>query len=199
MSYYIDIIDTTSPLVQIVPKASSASGIALEWKGGDSKDDMIIVGSNLKFDMLTVDDTDAAFVEFFTGDEHRFKTQVKSSVDDSIVWQGYILPDLYSEPYKNGKFFVSFTAVDGLGRLKGKFLPGEYYSKEKSVIDIYCQILRLTGLDLELYFAPAIENFVNKNWHTIYIDTESFIDNKKKKDAYAIFETLLSDTLCGCY
>lgn len=162
MSYYIDIIDTVSPLVQIVLKSASAAGIVLEWNGGDTKDDMTVIGSNLKFDMLTVDDTDAAFIDFFTGDEHRFKTQIKNSVDDSIIWQGYILPDLYEEPYKSVNFFVSFTASDGLGRLKGKFLADEYYSREKSLIDIYCQILRLTGLDLELYFAPAIENFVEK-------------------------------------
>lgn len=199
MAYYIDIVDTLSPLVQITQKKASSKGIVLEWSGGDTKDDQTIVGSNLKFDMLTVNDDDAAFIDFFTGDEHRFKTLVKNSVDDSIVWQGYILPDLYSEPYKNVNFFVEFTATDGLGRLKGKYLPEEFYSREKSVIDIFCQILRLTGLDLELYFAPAIENFVEKRWDKIYIDTESFIESKKKKDAYSIFETLLQDTLCVCY
>lgn len=199
MSYYIDIIDTTSPLVQTVLKSASASGIVLEWNGGDAKDELSIVGSNLKFDMLTVDDSDAAFIDFFTGDEHRFKAQIKKSIDDTIIWQGYILPDLYEEPYKAVNFFVSFTASDGLGRLKGKFLPNDYYSREKSLIDIYIQILRLTGLELELYFAPAIENFIEKNWNKIFIDTETFIENNKRKDAYSIFETLLSDTLSVCY
>lgn len=199
MSYYIDIIDTTSPLVQIVPKSASASGIVLEWSGGDTKDGMAIIGSNLMFDMLTPNDDDASFIEFFTGDEHQFKVLIKKSTDNSIVWQGYILPDLYEEPYKNVNFFVKFGATDGLGRLKGKYLPADYYTREKSLIDIYCQILRLTGLDLDLYFAPAIENFVEKSWHKIYIDTESFLDNNKRKDAYSIFETLLSDTLCVCY
>lgn len=199
MSYYIDIIDTNSPLVQTVLKSASASGIVLEWSGGDAKDEMSIVGSNLKFDMLTIDDSDAAFIDFFTGDEHRFKTQIKSSIDNTIIWQGYILPDLYEEPYKAVNFFVSFTASDGLGRLKGKFLPNDYYVREKSLIDIYIQILKLTGLELELYFAPAIENFIEKNWNNIFIDTESFIDDNKRIDAYSILETLLSDTLCVCY
>lgn len=199
MSYYIDIIDTLSPLVQIVPKSASAKGIVLEWSGSDAKDDLTIIASNLIFDMLTVNDDDAAFIDFFTGDEHRFKTLVKNSVDDAIIWQGYVVPDLYEEPYKNVNFFVKFTATDGLGRLKGKYLPEEFYSREKSLIDIFCQILRLTGLELELYFAPAIENFLEKKWHKIYIDTESFVDNKKKKDAYSIFETLLQDTLCVCF
>lgn len=197
--YYIDIIDTTSPLVRILPKSASSKGIVLEWNGGDSKDDLLIVGSNLKFDMLSVDDSDGAFIDYFTGDEHRFKTQIKNSVDDSIIWQGHILPDLYAEPYKAVNFFVSFTATDGLGRLKGKYLLDEYYSQEKAVTDILCQILRLTGLDLELYFAPAIENFIEKNWNKIYIDTENFMESNKKLDAYKILETILNDTLCVCY
>lgn len=199
MSYYIDIIDTLSPLVQIVLKSAAAKGIILEWNGGDKKDDKTIIGSNLFIDMLSLNDDDGAFVEFFTGDEHRFKTLVKSSVDDSIIWQGYILPDLYSEPYKQVNFFVGFTASDGLGRLKGKYLTDDYYSEEKSVIDIFCQILKLTGLEMELYFAPAIENYLEKDWNKIYIDTANFSDKNKKQDAYKIFETLLNDTGCICY
>jgi len=152
MSYYIDIIDTTSPLTQIVVENASASGIVLNWNGGDTKDETAIVSSELNFDMLTKTADDAAFINFFTGDEHRFKVMIKDSVDDAIIWQGYVLPDLYSEPYKNVCFFVSFTATDGLGRLKGKYLPEEYYSREKSLIDIYCQILKLTGIELDLYF-----------------------------------------------
>jgi hypothetical protein len=30
----------------------------------------------------------AAFIDFFTGDEHRFKVLVKNFDDDSIIWQG---------------------------------------------------------------------------------------------------------------
>jgi hypothetical protein len=48
--------------------------------------------------MLSTDARDAAFIDFFTGDEHRFKVLVKNFDDDSVIWQGYILPDLYSEP-----------------------------------------------------------------------------------------------------
>jgi hypothetical protein len=62
------------------------------------KDDLSIVTKQFNFDMLSTDARDAAFIDFFTGDEHRFKVLVKTD-DDSIIWQGYILPDLYSEPY----------------------------------------------------------------------------------------------------
>jgi hypothetical protein len=87
------------------------------------KNDLSIVTSEFNFDMLSTDARDAAFIDFFTGDEHRFKVLVKNFDDDSVIWQGYILPDLYSEPYKQVNFFVNFTATDGLARLR-KILNG---------------------------------------------------------------------------
>jgi hypothetical protein len=57
------------------------------------KDDLSIVTSEFNFDMLSTDARDAAFIDFFTGDEHRFKVLVKNFDDDSVIWQGYILPD----------------------------------------------------------------------------------------------------------
>ena len=199
MSYYIDIIDTETNVVALTYEKASASGIVLKWNGGDNKDELAIVTSELNFDMLSPDATDATFLSLFTGDEERFKVKIYVDATGEVIWQGFILPDQYSEPYKNGCFFVSFTATDSLGRLKGKYLPEAYYSQEKSVIDIYCQILKLTGLELDLYFNPAIENFINRDWNTIYIDTLTFVSNKKKKTAYQILETLLKDTLCVCY
>jgi len=199
MSYYIDIVNTTSPLTQVVVEEASASGITLSWNGGDAKDEMTIVSSELNFDMLSKTAQDAVFISFFTGDEKKYNVFLKNSSDNAIIWQGFILPDSYSESYEKPNF-VRFTAVCGLARLKGKYLPDEYYSREKSVIDIYCQILNLTGLELDLYFNPAIENFVNKDWNTIYIDTATFADDKgKKQDAYKILDTLLADNLCVCY
>jgi hypothetical protein len=199
MSYNIYIIDTTSPLVRIVPELASGGGLELKWNGGDKKEELAIVSSEFNFNMLDPTHQDAAFIAFYTGNETKWKVQIEDDRDNAIIWQGFVLPDLYNEPYKNGNLFVNFTATDGLGRLKGKYLSDEYYIREKSVIDIFSQILRLTGLELELYFAPAIENFLVKNWNLIYIDTETFLDKDKKLDAYTILETLLKDTLCVCY
>ncbi|MNQ40200.1 hypothetical protein D3C85_538450 [compost metagenome] len=94
---------------------------------------------------------------------------------------------------------MSFGATDGLGRLKGKYLPNDYYSQEKSVVDIFCKILALTGVVLDLYFSPAIENYYKKDWNDIYLDTYDFLEENKKSDAYSILETLLKDTMCVCY
>lgn len=202
MSYYIDIIDQVLEENSFIIEVASRSGITLMWNGGDKKDELAVVGSSLEFDIGHKEKIDAKFIKFFTGNEIRFKAELRNQSDDVLIWSGFLIPDTYSEPYKNGVTFVRIAATCGLGRLKGKYLPEDYYRDEKSIIDILCKILSLTSLGLNVCFNPAIENSVQKDWNLIYLDTLSFFtDDKKvkKRDAYSILEKILQDTLCVCY
>lgn len=196
MDYYIDIIDTTDNTHTTVLEVGEAGSIVLEQNGSDEKDALAIVGASLQFSMLVSDLSDAKFIDLFTGDETKYRVEIKKEADNFKIWQGFILPDSYSEPYHNGAFFVEFEATDGLGRLKGKYLPDSFYEEEKNVIEIFANILLLTGLDLPIYFSSAIDNSTVKNWHEIYINTENFLDDGEKIDAHEILETLLNDMLC---
>lgn len=198
-NYYIDIIDQelNESLFQI--EVASRAGVTLAWNGGDTKDELKIVGSSLEFDIAHREKVDAKFIKFFTGNEIRFKVELRKYVDDALIWQGHLIPDTYSEPYTNSVTFVKITATCGLGRLKGKYLPDSYYRDEKSIIDILSKILSLTGMEMDLFFNPAIENSVEKDYKKIFIDTASFVDKEKKQDAYKVLETLMNDMLCVCY
>lgn len=202
MSYYIDIIDQELDESKFVIEVASKSGITLSWNGGDSKDDLAIVGSALEFDIAHTENVDAKFIKFFTGNEIRFKAELRNQSDDALIWTGFLIPDTYSEPWTNEVIFVRITATCGLGRLKGKYLPESYYRDEKGVVDIICACLKMTSLGLDVYFNPAIENAVQKDWNQIYLDTLTFFSDEKKTkkmDAYAILERLMQDTLCVCY
>lgn len=199
MSYYIDIIDQVLNENLFVLEVASKNGVVLSWSGTDRKDDLGIVGSNLVFDLAHREKTDAKFIKFFTGNEIRFKAELRKQSDDGLVWTGFLVPDTYSEPYTNGVTFVQMTATCGLGRLKGKYLPESFYRDEKSVIQIIAEVLKLTGLSLPIHFNPAIENSVQKDYNLIYLDTALYLDKKKKKDAYVILEELMADMLCVCY
>ena len=198
-NYYIDIIDQVLAESILIIEKASRSSLIVTWNGGDEKDALSIVGSTLTFNFAHRELIDAKFINLFTGNEIRFKVELRNRADDAIIWQGFVVPDQYSEPYKNGVTFVSFVAACGLGRLKGKYLPIDFYRDEKSLIAIFCKILSLTSQTMDLVFNPAIENTVQKDWNQIYIDTATFIDDNKKLDAYAILEKLLQDTLCVCY
>ncbi|OXB01752.1 hypothetical protein B0A75_04740 [Flavobacterium oncorhynchi] len=202
MSYYIDIIDQEKDENRFVLEKSSSGGIILAWNGGDKKDELAVVGTSLEFDIAHSELVDAKFIGFFTGNEIRFKVELRNQSDDVLLWSGHLVPDRYSEPYTNSVTFVSITAVCGLGRLKGKYLPESYYRDEKSVIDIICACLKLTSMELNVFFNPAIENSKQKDWNQIYIDTKSFYTDEKKtkkRDAYVVLEQLMKDIMCVCF
>lgn len=202
MSYYIDIIDQEKAENHFVLEKSSSGGITLAWNGGDKKDELTVVGSSLEFDIAHSELVDAKFIGFFTGNEIRFKTEFRNQSDDALIWSGYLVPDTYSEPYTNSVTFVRISATCGLGRLKGKLLPESYYRDEKSVIDIICACLKLTSMELNVFFNPAIENSVQKDWDLINLDTSYFFtDDKKnkKQDAYTILDQLMQDKFCVCF
>jgi len=185
MNYTINIYDTTNnDLITSIEKAVR-SGAILSYQGGDKKDDLNIISSALELSIIAKRYVDGYFKDLFTGNETKFRVEV---VDDTdyLIWSGFILPDEYSEPYTNVPV-VDFTASDGLGRLKGKYLPDEYYSDEKSFIDIVSKSLQATGLELNIRFAPAMINQTVDDYNMIYPFTI-----EEDKDIYGILEELLS-------
>lgn len=201
MNYYIDIYDTTDDTHTTVLENARANSIKLNWQGKDAIDELDVVGSSLGFTLEATWDAndDGAFVHLFTGNEVKYRVDLRLEDDDSLVWQGFLLPDSYSEPYKTGNFFVGLEATDGLGRLKGKYLDDSYYEDEKSVIDIISSCLALTGLEFEIVFAPGVENKVEKDWSNIYIDGLNYVENNRNWTAYKILQTFLQDTLSCVY
>lgn len=194
----IRIIDTVDDSHITSDEYARASSLILGWKGGDTKDELCVVGSYLKFTLISLDCSDGVYYDLFTGDETRFRVEFYNEDTQEIYWKGFLLPDAYEEPYKVGPIDVSFMATDGLGRLKGKFLPDDFYEEEKSVIEIITECLKLTGLDLDYRFSPAIENSQQKDYNQIYIDTSLYIDDDKE-DAYTILEDLFTSMLCVIY
>jgi hypothetical protein len=198
MNYIVDIIDTQNNSIVLSLEKAERKSIVLDWKGADKKDDLIIVGSALSFTMVGMSCEDGQYYDLFTGDEIRFKVRLYTE-DETTIWTGFLLPDTYSEPYNDSPILINFTASDGLGRIKGKYLPDEFYKDEFSVIQIIAKCLELTGLQLDFRFAPAIENSKQKDYNQIYIDTAIFKEKNKKQDAYKILDDLLKSMLCTLF
>jgi hypothetical protein len=197
-NYYIDIIDTQNSDYVTILEDASKSSIVLSYKGSDAKDELSMVGSTLKFTILvsTSDNIDGVLAHLLTGDEQRYKIELRKELDNTLIWQGFTLPDTYNEPYKQGVLNIDIVATDGIGRLKGKFLPDAFYKDENKVTDIIAECLKLTGLSMPFYFSPAIENFHQPRYDTIFLQGKDFVSNNgKKDDAYKILEYLTQDLL----
>ena len=198
MNYRIEIVDKENETDPLILEHAERDSISLEWLGGDDEK-QLIVGSQIAFTMEVGDARDGAFDQYFTSKEQRYLAQIIEEGSDDIIWQGYLLPESYSEPYRGAIFYVNFDATDGLGLLKGKKLPDQYYKNEYSVIEYLRQVIKLTGLELPIYFSPAIVNSNEDNWDEIYLDGLDFVDDDNQIDAYDILKQILNSIRCQIY
>jgi hypothetical protein len=201
VNLYLDIIDTENDQHVTSIEEAAKDLVALVYDGADLLDELLLVGSSIQFTIILpiAQNADAALIDLFTGDEARYKVELRTETEDLLIWNGFLLPDSYKEPYKNGNLPIALEATDGLGRLKGKYLPDDFYVSEHGVVDIVAELLKLTGLDMPIIFAPGIDNTELKNWRRIFLETLQFADGNKKDDAAAVLEKILTSLVSCIY
>ena len=193
-SLSLEIIDTYDNDRPLVEEMTQANAPMLKYDGGDDIYEPFMA-STLDFNLLVNDASDAKFSHLFTGDENRYKVRLTNTDPDDVqqlIWQGYLLPDQYKEPYKNGVFFVSFTAVDMISTLKGKYLDPWLYYARYTLPEIISMLLKMTGLEQRITVKPSIVNSSPLiGWRNIIVNLEPFIKDGKPSDAYKILESVL--------
>lgn len=186
----------------------------LTYNGADDKYQPIMA-AEFSFNLTVTDRTDGKFFHLYTGNEKRYYVLVEDQ-SLNMLFEGYLLPDFYEEPYKNGVIFVNLVATDGIGLIKGQYLPNLYYKKETSVIKLIAECLRLTKLEKEICFAPAIVSAATSyRWDEIAVNGASYLESDdpirytglffanevlpSPKNAYDILELLLKNIGCTLY
>lgn len=98
------------------------------------------------------------FKSLFTSNKFKYKVQYyESSV---IKWTGYLMPDLYSEPYENKNYPIILKAVDGLGYLKNiDFLDSDGNEYEGRDTDMNIIAICMKKLNMGLLVNVAINIF----------------------------------------
>jgi len=198
MDYELVIEDLTNPQEPLILHQAARGSLRQIWNGSDDKTQPI-VGGEYEFTLENFSGVDGLYSEYFTSDENRFRLTQRVFSTGEIVFQGFFLPETYSEPYENGVHYVQFSAVDGLGLLRGKKLPPEFYENEHFVTDALAQLLTLTGINFDIYLAPAIVNHLNKKWHQIVFDGRKYWDIDTLPSAYEILEELVSSMRCQLF
>ncbi|MBO5700379.1 MAG: hypothetical protein J6R57_03045 [Bacteroidales bacterium] len=129
--------------------------------------DGCIQGTSLTFAVQA--DVDGELQEFYTTDNKKF--QVLLYRNGAIMWQGYLLPELYSETYVAPPYDVSLTATDQLATLKDI----EYSREDEQVLlqSVLEYLLSHTQLSLPLSYhmqlsmslgRPMLENvYINQS------------------------------------
>ncbi len=73
-----------------------------------------ILGSSLTFNVIG--ETPLQWIEFFTSNDKAYRVDLYKN--GSIYWTGYVQTDIYTEPYRKGRYVVQVTANDGFANLK---------------------------------------------------------------------------------
>jgi len=97
------------------------------------------------------------FLSLFTS--RKFRYLVKYYVNSVQLWSGYLLADLYNEPYDYKNYFINIKAVDGLALLKNIPFTDEddaAYSGRKTDLEIIQICLGKLNLGLGMYTAIDI-------------------------------------------
>ena len=100
-----------------------------------------ICGTSL--DLTAECHTDGEFEEFSSSNPFSF--QVKVYHGNTLVWQGYVSPELYSAPDIAPPYDVRVTATDGLGELKLHYFEAQ---GRKTLSALFSYLLGFTGLSL---------------------------------------------------
>ena len=102
-----------------------------------------ICGSSLDFGLLS--ETNGQYLHLYTTDNHKYL--IKILRDGAVMWEGYLLPEYYSEAYIAAPYTVSFTATDWLGMLKNIDFPAE--DMRVPILQIIKTCLQYTELPLD--------------------------------------------------
>jgi len=200
MEYKIQIFDTVDGSWVTSERFSELGSLLLVKNGSDDKI-QDIVSTELQFTIIDNSNNDAVYADLFTANEYRFKVSLTNLDTNQIDFVGFLLPETYSEPYQYKHITLNFTAVCGLGLLKGKFFAPDFYKDEHSVIDIITTALAFTGLNLNLRFAAALEPSADDNFENVFLDMRHYYDAEKDKytSVYDVLVELLISLGCVCF
>jgi len=194
--FSVEVIDMYENTRTLVEHFSKKDTVNLTWDGGDALYQPMMA-SSLDFSMQVPAAVDGYFLHLLTGDEKRYFVRLKNhdtSGGTQLLWQGFVLPDLYKEPYKNGALFVDFTAVDMLASLKGKTFAPWFYWSSFTLPELLGYILAETGLQQEMYVKIAFENYrygLPFSWREMNLSLKMFTDGEEYDDLYTILESVL--------
>ena len=160
-----------------------------------------LYGSQLTLSLIS--QVDFEYISLHTADARRFRVTVKKA--GVVFWKGWIIPDLFSEPYVAPPYIVQITARCGLGELENVPVPDSIMSyvdggtpAAKQFVNLYSIVTHaLRSLDLGLNIHEAV-NIYNAERPTapVNIDstlTDTYVDISQYSEL-SLYE-MLSDIL----
>ncbi len=94
---------------------------------------------------------DGEFTEFYTSDPKEYRVDLYAG--STLLWQGYITPELYSEPDIAPPYDVQVIATDGIGELKLYDFAAQGTATLRALLTY---LLGYTGLGTDVYLVSSL-------------------------------------------
>lgn len=162
-------------------KAFGAAPV-LNIEDGDGR----VKGSSLAFSIQA--DAEGELSGLYTTNNKEYKVLLYRN--NSLYWQGYLLPELYAENYVDPPYDVEVTATDQLATLKDVAYNGE--DVQTSLLDIIKGILLNTQLDIPCKIHMQLTTAQGALLSTSYISAAAY----NGQSCYDVLNAILLS--CNC-
>ena len=130
---------------------------------------------------------DGEFAEFYTTNPKAYKVELYAG--STLLWTGYVTPELYSEPDIAPPYDVQVIATDGIGELK---LYDFEAQGTKTLRQMFTYLLYETGLGTDVYLISSLK--AGSSGAGALLEKSINLDYMVGKNCYEVL-TYLLDTL----
>ena len=125
--------------------------------------------------------------DLYSGEAKGVKCIVTNKEDNSVIWCGYVTPNLYSQDYLQHKFELEVECIDALAVLQ--YIKYNVTDRQvRSFKDIIDDAIQKTGYDLNL----NVVDFCNYKLEDMYISDSNFFDEDGEPMTYKeVLENIL--------
>jgi len=130
-------------------------------------------------------DVDREFIEFYTSDPKEYRVDVYAG--NTMLWQGWISPELYSEPDIAPPYDVQVVATDGVGELKLYDFAAQGMVSLRAMLTY---LLGKTGLSTDVFLVSSLK--AGSAGAGALLDMEANFDYLVGKTCYEALSYLLT-------
>lgn len=146
-------------------------------------------------DLVLECQTDGEYVDLYTTDPMQYKVAVyqKKTSSYSLIWEGYVATEIYSEPDIAPPYDVKITATDGIGVLK------EYTFEESGLMSVrehLRSLLMKTGDSHPYIYTASQLREYGETAVSFMDDVKISLDYMAGKTCYEVLEELLKSMRC---
>ncbi len=162
-------------------------GAAIEYNGSDT--DLLVNVISSSLNVRVISQTNFQYIDLYSADAKKYQAIV--TIDGSTYWRGYIVPDMFNEPYVAPPYVSQIVATDGIKIIEtNEFdltgVKNQYQIIEHCLRKIYPDLL-------QVYFNEGIDVFEENHDLDVSPLLQTFVDCERYKDenCYGVLTDIL--------